>query len=114
MSLVLLSAHPLPGEARLVANLLLEAGLQVQVRRESLAPLGGELPLSETWTELWLPAEELPRARELLARVEAEGLASATSQPCPRCREDNPGNFELCWACGVDLPPLGRPRLAVV
>jgi hypothetical protein len=22
---------------------------------------------------------------------------------CPDCKEKNPGNFDLCWSCGVTL-----------
>jgi hypothetical protein len=115
MPLVFLSAHPSPGEARLVAGGLEAAGVPVEVRREALATLGGELPLTETWTELWVPAAQLEQARALLAAQAASAGDASQSRPCPRCREENPGTFELCWACGSDLPPLApRRHLAAV
>ena len=87
------------------------SGLSVEVRGEALAPLGGEIPNTETWVELWLPEEEVARGEELLAELEADGEKAARTVACPRCREENPGNFELCWSCGVDLPEEPRRRL---
>jgi putative signal transducing protein len=116
MKRVRFSAHPKVGEARLLAELLTGSGLSVEVRGETLAPLGGEIPSTETWVELWLPEEEVARARELLAELEEDGEAAERTVSCPRCQEDNPGNFELCWSCGVDLPSRERtkPRLKAV
>jgi hypothetical protein len=102
------------GEARLQAGLLEGSGLTVEVRGEALVPLSGELPTTETWVELWLPHEEVERARELLEELAEDGEKAARSQECPRCREENPGNFELCWNCGVDLPERQRPRMRAV
>ena len=105
------SVHRTAGEARLQAGLLLGSGLAVEIRGEALAPLGGEIPNTETWVELWLPDEEVARGRELLAELEEDGEKAARTVECPRCREENPGNFELCWSCGVDLPAEPRLRL---
>jgi hypothetical protein len=102
------------GEARLLEGLLSGSGFAVEVRGEALAPLGGEIPNTETWVELWLPEEELTRARELVAEVEANGDKARRTVGCPGCREENPGNFELCWNCGEDLPEEGRPSLRAV
>jgi hypothetical protein len=24
---------------------------------------------------------------------------------CPKCQEQNPGNFETCWSCGTEIVP---------
>jgi len=42
------------------------------------------------------------RARMLID----EFLRTPAVQPsrrCPRCSEDNPGSFDLCWSCGAGL-----------
>ena len=102
------------GEARLQAGLLEGAGLSVEVRGEGLAPLGGEIPATETWVELWLWPQDVEHARLLLAELEENGEAASRTVHCPRCQEENPGNFELCWSCGLDLPSTLRPKLRAV
>jgi hypothetical protein len=102
------------GEARLLAGLLEGAGLTVEVRGESLAPLSGEIPSTETWVELWLWPNEVEAARQLLAELEENREAAAQEVECPKCHETNPGNFELCWNCGLDLPSTLRPRLRAI
>lgn len=116
MKRVRFSVHRTVGEARLLEGLLAGSGLSVEVRGENLAPLGGEIPSTETWVELWLPEEEVGRGRELLEELEADQEAASRTVECPRCREENPGNFELCWSCGVDLPEAmkTKPRLRAV
>ena len=114
MKRVRFSVHRTAGEARLREGLLSGSGLSVEVRGEALAPLGGEIPTTETWVELWLPPEEVARAEELLAEVEEDGEKAKRTVTCPGCAEDNPGNFELCWSCGADLPEAPRVRLRAV
>jgi hypothetical protein len=114
MERVRFTVHRSVGEARLLAGALEAAGLSVRVRGESLAPLSGEIPSTETWIELWLLPQEVELARQLVAELEENGEAAEREVKCPRCREDNPGNFELCWSCGVELPSTLRPRLRAV
>ncbi len=102
------------GEARLLAGALEAAGLSVEVRGEPLAPLSGEIPSTETWVELWVLPHEEAAARQLLAELEENSEAAEQALLCPRCQEENPGNFELCWSCGVELPSTPRPRLRAV
>lgn len=114
MERVRFTVHRTVGEARLQAGFLEGAGLSVEVRREGLAPLGGEIPATETWVELWLWPQDVEQARQLLAELEENGEAASRTVNCPRCREENPGNFELCWSCGLDLPSTLRPTLRAV
>ena len=111
---VQLSVYRTVGEAHLAAGLLREAGLHVELRHEPVAHLAGQLPSHETWVELWIPAAELEEARGLLAEAAERAEASHLNVPCPACREDNPGSFEVCWACGTHLPEQRRPRLRAV
>jgi hypothetical protein len=114
MKRVQLSVHRTVGEARLLAGALEAAGFSVEVRREALSPLGGEIPSTETWVELWLPAHEVEAARGCVEELRENGEAAERTVECPRCREENPGNFEVCWSCGVELPSTLRPRLRAV
>lgn len=114
MKRVQFSVHRTVGEARLLASALESSGLSVEVRGESLAPLSGEIPGGETWVELWLHPRDMEHARGLLAELRENQEAAEHSVECPRCREENPGNFELCWSCGLELPSGLRPRLRAV
>lgn len=33
----------------------------------------------------------------------ANAELARTEQACPKCSERNPGNFEICFACGEEL-----------
>ena len=114
MKRVQFTVHRTVGEARLLAGALEAAGLSVEVRGESLVPLSGEIPSGETWVELWLWPTDVEHARGFVAELRENQEAAERSVECPRCREENPGNFELCWSCGVELPSGLRPRLRAV
>jgi hypothetical protein len=108
------TVHRTVGEARLLAGLLEGSGVSVEVRGEGLAPLGGEIPVAETWVELWLWPQDLEAARQLQEELKENEEAATRTVHCPKCREENPGNFELCWSCGLELPSTLRPRLHAV
>lgn len=114
MKRVQFSVHRTVGEARLLAGTLEAEGMSVQVRGESLAPLTGEIPSGETWVELWLHPEDVEQARTVVAELKENQEEASRTVECPGCREENPGNFELCWSCGVELPRGLRPRLRAV
>jgi hypothetical protein len=114
MKRVQFSVHRTVGEARLLAGALEVVGVSVEVRGESLAPLSGEIPSGETWVELWLWPPDVEQARGLLAELRENQEAAERTVECPRCGEENPGNFELCWSCGLELPSGLRSRLRAV
>jgi hypothetical protein len=114
MTRVRIAVHRTVGEARLLAGVLEAAGLSVEVRGESLSPLSGEIPSTETWIELWLWPQDVEAARQLIAELEENREAASKEVTCPRCHEENPGNFELCWSCGLEFPSTLRPRLRAV
>ncbi len=73
------------------------------LRNEYLSGGAGELPINETWPELWvLNDEDLPRARELVDAALAAGKQPARAWVCPRCGELLEGQFEFCWNCGAE------------
>jgi hypothetical protein len=114
MTRVRLAVYRTVGEARLLAGMIEASGLSVDVRGESLAPLSGEIPSTETWVELWVWPQDVEAARQLIAELEENQEAANKEVQCPRCQEENPGNFEVCWSCGVELPSTLRPRLRAV
>ncbi|HVG58474.1 MAG TPA: hypothetical protein VNA24_07945 [Hyalangium sp.] len=114
MTRVRFAVYRTVGEARLLAGLMEASGLSVEVRGEALAPLSGEVPSTETWVELWVWPQDVEAARQLVADLEENQEAANKEVRCPRCQEENPGNFEVCWSCGVELPSTLRPRLKAV
>lgn len=65
--------------------------------------LAGELPVDVARPQVWVddPAH-FARARALID----EYLSAPPAGPpvrCPRCGEENPGSFDLCWSCGASL-----------
>ncbi|MBN8470642.1 hypothetical protein JYJ95_29385 [Corallococcus exiguus] len=114
MKRVQFSVHRTVGEARMLAGALESAGLSVDIRGESLVPLSGEIPSTEAWVELWLWPQELEAGRQVLAELQANQEAASRSVACPRCGEENPANFELCWSCELELPSGLRPHLRAV
>ncbi|MCP3104023.1 hypothetical protein LZ198_34630 [Myxococcus sp. K15C18031901] len=114
MTRVRFSVHRTVGEARLLAGTLESEGMSVEVRGEALVPLTGEIPSGETWVELWLWPGDVEQARAVMAQLQERQEAAALEVECPACHEANPGNFELCWSCGLELPSGLRPRLRAV
>jgi hypothetical protein len=82
-------------------NLLEQAGIDCLVRNEQLSGGLGEIPFLECLPELWvLDDARLPEAQLLLAQESAEAAVTAPWR-CPRCAEQNEGQFAICWYCGT-------------
>jgi predicted RNA-binding Zn-ribbon protein involved in translation (DUF1610 family) len=82
-------------------NLLEAAGFDVLLKNEFAGGGLGELPVFDTWMELWVSEDtDYARACELLETALSDTRASAWL--CPQCGEQNDASFELCWQCGAD------------
>jgi hypothetical protein len=92
-------------EAALVVDALAESGISARVLNEHLAGSIGELPHGQILPEVWiLDGRERQAAERIVTEFRArEASAIADDVTCPACGEDNPGNFEICWACAADL-----------
>jgi hypothetical protein len=98
-TLLYLAADPI--EAEIVRNLLAAERIEVDVLGSMLWSGRGELA-ADPYPRLMLrdPRDET-RARELLAEYR-RGTAQAPWN-C-ECGEHVPGNFAVCWACGLSIP----------
>jgi len=79
-------------------NVLLVAGIQCDLRNQYLAGAMGELPMMETWPQLWVEdADERPALRAL-----AQAAAAPVGSPwiCEDCGEHLEAQFTSCWRCG--------------
>lgn len=75
-------------------------GIECLIRNEFLSGAAGELPVMETWPELWvLDDSRQAQARQVIDEVVAAPLNTA-SWVCPQCNELIEGQFDLCWHCG--------------
>jgi hypothetical protein len=65
--------------------------------------LAGELPVDVARPQVWVddPAHA-ERARALIDEY-VRAVPSGPPVKCPKCGEENPGSFDLCWSCGAGL-----------
>ena len=80
------------------------------VRNDFLSGGAGELPVNETWPEIWVTDDrDFDRARALVDAILA--AAHEESEPpwrCASCGEQMEGQFTDCWRCGASRPePAG-------
>jgi hypothetical protein len=86
-------------EAQLLVEHLERQGIETYIRNQDL--LGTELSTVVLPEVCVLEERDFERARtisleyESLLREEVIG----EDRPCPRCRAENPPNFETCWSC---------------
>ena len=84
-------------------DLLADRGVRARIFNANASSLAGELPIEASLPQLWVenPADA-GRARGL---IDEYVRASTTGTPiiCPKCGEENPPAFDLCWSCGAGL-----------
>ena len=84
-------------------------GIPCIVRNEFLGGGAGELPVNETWPEIWLVDDrDFERARALIEAVVETTEVSDTQWRCVSCGERIEGQFTDCWACGTSRPESAR------
>jgi hypothetical protein len=80
-------------------NVLLTAGIDSELRNQYLAGALGDLPMLETWPQLFVEDDdELPALRAL-----SRAAAAPTGAPwvCQDCGERLEPQFTDCWRCGA-------------
>ena len=79
-------------------NLLEAEGIRTEIRNQHLGGIMGEMPVFETWPQLWVVNDlDFDRAAQLIAAAEAESPGEAWT--CRKCGEENEGQFAACWNC---------------
>jgi hypothetical protein len=98
-------------EASFVRDLFQEAGLEVVVQGEMLYAGRGPLGFAEgTLPSVWVWEEDVARAGELLADMEARRQrVDVEPWTCLGCGEELARQFEVCWRCKT---PRGERREA--
>ena len=79
-------------------NVLISAGIDCELRNQYLAGALGDLPMLETWPQLWVDEAFEPAARRALA---AAAAPAGTPWTCEQCGEELEAQFTTCWRCGA-------------
>ena len=92
-------------QAHLLLGLLQAAGIEARILNANAQGGLGEIPFVNTYPEIWLvrPAD-LGRARAVFEKFEQPSPAMPP-RACPRCGEENPAAFEICWNCAAPIVP---------
>jgi hypothetical protein len=89
---------------------LVEASLIQETLRASGIPAvsaGGNamtnegLRMDPFFVEIWVPADRLAEAAELVERSLERSPAEGAAWTCSKCGESNEPGFDLCWSCGA-------------
>jgi hypothetical protein len=92
-------------EAQLLSDYLDRHLIDNTILGDYLSGAIGELP-ADIYPSVWIMHDDdLPRARDLLARFIADNnRESERSWVCRGCGELVEGGFDLCWRCGAEHP----------
>jgi hypothetical protein len=82
-------------------NVLIAAGIPSELRNQYLAGAMGDLPMLETWPQVWVDDGLEAAARRALAVSAA--APSGVAWTCPHCGELLEPQFTTCWRCGAVL-----------
>jgi hypothetical protein len=80
-------------------NVLTAAGIESELRNQYLAGALGDLPMLETWPQLWV--EDPLETAALRALEEAGRARSGAPWTCGECGEHLEPQFTTCWRCGA-------------
>jgi hypothetical protein len=85
-----------------IRNVLLNAGIESEVRTPFLAAALGDIPFSECWSEVWIANDEdSERAEAVIRAVSGASVETREEWKCSTCSEEIEGQFETCWQCGA-------------
>ena len=89
----------------LVRQVLEHHAIGCIVRNEFLLGGAGELPINETWPEIWVTDDrDFDRACDLVNAVTAPEAPADPQWRCGSCGESIEGQFTDCWRCGAARP----------
>ncbi len=88
-------------EVGLLKTLLEQEGIVCATRNEQLSLVAGSVPFVECYPELWIVNDEdTPKAQELISKWQNQETPQLEAWTCPKCTEQNEGQFGACWKCG--------------
>ncbi len=84
-------------------GILQQEGINCLVKNEFLSGASGELPVNETWPEIWVADEDLYRATVILENIEFSD--DAEPWHCEQCKQLIEPQFAVCWHCASNVTP---------
>ncbi|MGO9512470.1 MAG: DUF2007 domain-containing protein [Steroidobacteraceae bacterium] len=81
-------------------NVLITAGIRCELRNQYLAGAMGDLPMMETWPQLYVEDGDEEFALSALAR--ASTARAGLPWVCEECKEQLEPQFTCCWRCGAE------------
>ena len=81
-------------------NVLITAGIQCELRNQYSAGAMGDLPMMETWPQIFVDDVDERCALSVLDR--AQTAPSGNPWTCPACGEISEPQFTQCWNCSAD------------
>ena len=87
-------------EANIIKGLILNAGIECQIKGEILQGAMGEIPFEQTQVSVQVYAIKERHAREILVNYQ-QVKQSAPDWVCPNCNEHHGSTFDFCWSCGT-------------
>ena len=89
-------------EAHLILQQLESVGINAQVFNQNAQGAIGELPVTDTWPDVWIVQNhQFCAARAVIERYES---SPENELLCDSCGEISPSRFEVCWQCHGVLP----------
>ena len=89
----------------LVRQALENDAIPCVVRNDFLGGGAGDLPVNETWPEIWVIEDRnFDRARALVDAILATDHTGEPAWRCTSCDEPMEGQFTNCWRCGAARP----------
>lgn len=102
-SVLLLRRSPDRMQAYMLRDILAMHNIKAHVFNEHMSSIVGDVPPDVAMPQLWLDDDaDLQRAEAVLKDHALMGQRTGTLF-CPKCKEENPATFELCWNCGTAM-----------
>jgi Putative prokaryotic signal transducing protein len=80
-------------------NLLTAAGISSELRNQYISGAVGDLPMFETWPQLYVEDDDESAAARILSQ--AAKTPAGAPWTCSRCQEQLEPQFTECWSCGT-------------
>ncbi len=91
-------------DGKLIQDRLESDGIPAELFNQNGSAGLGELPVS--YPEVWIRRDlDWDKATHIIQSV-FEQQSEPRMLRCPRCQENNPDTFEICWLCQSALPAV--------
>ena len=87
-------------------NLLATYGVATELRNSALTGILGDIPLMETWPQLWVEERLYPLASAIVEQ-ELNAPPAGSAWTCQACGESIEGQFTECWRCAGQQATAG-------